>query len=264
MKNIVIDSIPGFTDWRKAARDCLAARIAPYNIVWNGDARQSGLFDEVTERPIQVAELAKVPKDFIALAQAACCHTDPEKFALLYRILWRISLENRNLLKLATDDDVMRLHRMVKSVRHDAYKITAFLRFREITYEGDEYFVAWYEPEHYTLERVLPFFETRFKNMRWSILTPYRAAHWNKEDLWLEENPDPSLYPKDDQIEQYWLGYYASIFNPARIKKQAMLSQMPKKYWKNMPEAALVPDMLRGAHERVQEMLGKDGGKRPA
>lgn len=259
MKTIQITTIPGFEEWRTAARDCLAARIVPHDIDWNGDARQSGLFENSEEKPSVTSFAEKVPKDFIARAQAACCHADPAKYALLYRVLWRLCLENRHLLKLSTDDDMMLLNAMVKAVRHDAYKITAFLRFREIMHEGEEHFVAWYEPEHYTLERVLPFFQTRFRNMRWSILTPYRAAHWTKEEIILEDNPDPSLFPKDDQVEQYWLGYYASIFNPARIKKQAMLSQMPKKYWKNMPETALVNGMLRGAHQRVQGMLEKDG-----
>ncbi len=56
-------------------------------------------------------------------------------------------------------------------------------------------------------------------------------------------------------VEKYWLGYYASIFNPVRPKKGAMLNQMPKKYWKNMPETILVKDLLRGADARVKKML---------
>ena len=47
-----------------------------------------------------------------------------------------------------------------------------------------------------------------------------------------------------------WKTYYASIFNPARVKIGAMLKEMPKKYWKNMPETALVGELVKGAQAR--------------
>ena len=72
----------------------------------------------------------------------------------------------------------------------------------------------WYEPEHYSLGLSLPFFQSRFKNMNWSILTPYQAAHWDGEILKLSANSDSSQYPKEDEVEKYWLKYYASTFNP--------------------------------------------------
>ncbi len=34
-----------------------------------------------------------VPKGFIEAAEAAICHFDPDRFALLYRILWRLQAE---------------------------------------------------------------------------------------------------------------------------------------------------------------------------
>lgn len=91
--------------------------------------------------------------------------------------------------------------------------------------------------------------------MAWSILTPYRAAHWNHETLMLQDNPDPSCVPKDDGIEAYWLKYYSTTFNPARPKKSAILTQMPKKYWKNMPETVLIKDMLRTSEAWAREMI---------
>jgi uracil-DNA glycosylase len=256
MKHITVASIPGFEEWRSIAREFLQARIPPHEIIWNNN-EISDLFENNQKQDSMSSGPVSVPKDFLTLADAACCYKDENKYGRLYRILWRLAFENKNLLKLATDDDMMVLNGMVKNVRRDAYKITAFLRFREIKHENEEYFVAWYEPEHYTLERVMPFFQTRFRNMKWSILTPYRGAHWNGETLIYEDNPDPSLYPKDDTVEAQWLKYYASIFNPARLKKSAMLAQMPKKYWQNMPETALIPDMMKNAAGRTREMIEK-------
>ncbi|MEM6267630.1 MAG: UdgX family uracil-DNA binding protein, partial [Pseudomonadota bacterium] len=43
--------------------------------------------------------------------------------------------------------------------------------------------------------------------------------------------------------------------NPARLKVGAMLAEMPKKYWKNMPEAELIPDLIAGAQAREAGMV---------
>ncbi len=256
---VEINKIPGFQQWRDGARVCLQANLPPTEVLWRSpdNTVELSLFDSpATLQPsLQTADDIRVSPAFIRLAETAACHQDPERFALLYRILWRLIHENKQLLQFKTDDDILRLERIVHAVRRDAYKITAFLRFREIRDEQGPHFVAWYEPEHYTLEMVLPFFQTRFCNMRWAILTPYRAAHWDGNEISLADNPDPALYPAEDAVETYWLQYYSSIFNPARIKEKAMLTQMPKKYWKNLPEAHLIPNLLRDANGCVHKMV---------
>lgn len=68
----------------------------------------------------------------------------------------------------------------------------------------------------------------------------------------LSEGPGASKAdaPDGDPTEEVWKTYYASIFNPARVKIGAMLKEMPKKYWKNMPETALVPGLLGQRHRQ--------------
>ncbi|MBT0587041.1 TIGR03915 family putative DNA repair protein [Alteromonas oceanisediminis] len=263
MKTISINSVPGYSEWRTASRECLAQSIAPEHIVWQGSqSLQDDLFGDAEQSPgvCEAQTRHRIPNSVLVLFNYALCHRDTSRFALCYRVLWRVIFENKNLIELKTDKDVLHLYTLAKAVKRDAYKMSAFLRFRGVTLDGQEHFIAWYEPEHYSLEIKLDFFKTRFKNMRWSILTPYRAAHWDTEKLILEDNPDPSVFPEDDRIEKYWLTYYANIFNPARIKKDAMLSSMPKKYWKNMPETALIDDMIRESDTRARRMIN-DGSK---
>ncbi len=264
MKTITITSVPGYEEWRTASRECLAQSIPPENIIWQtSDSIQDDLFGGGEQLIADSKPKAKhsIPKTVLMLIKYALCHQDTSRFAICYRVLWRVVFENKNLIKLKTDEDIMQLITLAKAVKRDAYKMSAFLRFREVVHDEQEHFIAWYEPEHFSLEIKLDFFQTRFKNMRWSILTPYRAAHWDTEKLVLEDNPDPSVFPDDDRIEKYWLTYYANIFNPARIKKSAMLSSMPKKYWKNMPETALIDDMIRNSDARARKMI-IDGNKR--
>jgi DNA polymerase len=65
----------------------------------------------------------------------------------------------------------------------------------------------------------------------------------------------PEDAPGGDPVEDLWRSYYASIFNPARLKVGAMLSEMPKKYWKNLPEAELIPALIAGAQAREAAMV---------
>ncbi len=61
--------------------------------------------------------------------------------------------------------------------------------------------------------------------------------------------------PDDDRLEAYWRAYFSAIFNPARLKIGAMTSEMPRKYWRNLPEAAAIPELIRGAAARVATMV---------
>ncbi len=99
------------------------------------------------------------------------------------------------------------------------------------------------------------FFQRRFAAMRWSILTPEIAIHWDGGALTEGPGATRKEAPGDDPIKAVWKTCYASIFNPARLKTHAMLKEMPKKYWKNMPETALVPGLIAGAQAREAEMV---------
>jgi len=198
-----------------------------------------------------------VPKTFLADAKAAICHRDPTRFDLLYRLLWRVQ-RKRGLLANAVDPDVYRLHGLIKAIRRDVHKMHAFVRFRLVEDEDEETFVAWFEPEHRITERAAPFFMRRFANMRWSILTPDRCAHWDCEALSFTEGTARSRAPDGDELEDLWRGYFRSTFNPARLKVKAMTSEMPKKYWKNLPEADLISPMIASARALEAQMVAAE------
>jgi DNA polymerase len=187
------------------------------------------------------------------------CHSDPERFALLYAMLVRI-LAAPGALGDSADPLVRRLERMAKEVRRDIHKMRAFLRFREVRLgEGSAgfavRFVAWFEPEHHIVRSNAGFFTRRFANMDWSILTPRLSIHWDGQTLSQSPGAVRSDAPDGDPLEETWKTYYASIFNPARVKVKAMTKEMPRKYWKNMPETALVGDLIAGARAREAAMV---------
>jgi DNA polymerase len=195
-----------------------------------------------------------VPRRFVDLAQLAVCHSDPARFSLLYRLLNRMQSEP-GLIELTTDDDVFRLESMAKSVRRDRHKMTAFVRFKEVEGAEGPAFVAWFEPEHHIVELTAPFFADRFATMRWSIITPLISIAWDLARLRVGPGGSKADVPGEDAGDDLWRTYYANIFNPARLKIDAMKREMPVKYWKNLPESRLIVPLVRSAREKEAAMV---------
>lgn len=230
-----------YASWRAAARKCLQNEIAPEEILWTcGD--ENNLFESVADESSN-GKIYKIPADFFPLAEAVACFADAGKWSLLYKILFRLVRENRNLLDIESDADVRRARLMERAVARDVHKFHAFVRFRRVEIEEAEIFVAWHEPQHFTVERAAPFFARRFGAMRFSILTPKGAAHWNLEELRFSEAVEKIDLPAD-AAEEFWLAYYKSIFNPFRLKVKAMKAELPVRHWRTLPEAALIPELI--------------------
>ncbi|KQT88000.1 UdgX family uracil-DNA binding protein [Aurantimonas sp. Leaf443] len=244
-----------FDGWRAAARRALLSGVRPQDMAFTVGDETPGLFAEPLPEPPSEAPQPSVPKSFMELAARLVCHADADRFTFAYKLLWRLQGQ-KSLLQVASDTDVLRAAEMEKAVRRDAHKMKAFVRFREVeTEDGARHYVAWFEPFHHIVERTAPFFMRRFPGMVWTIMTPERTAHWDGAELTFLPGASKEMRPKDDDMEALWLTYYASIFNPARLKVKAMQAEMPKKYWHNMPETALIGGLVAGAEAASRRML---------
>ncbi|WP_332683788.1 TIGR03915 family putative DNA repair protein, partial [Bosea sp. (in: a-proteobacteria)] len=233
----------------------------------------------------------KVPAAFVELCRCAILHRDPRRFGLLYRLLWRL-LHEPGLRHDPLDHDTMAAHSLARAVRRDLHKMKAFVRFRELrgadasdtadtpasTANADAVnavdvpassgargvaaalitHVAWFEPEHHIVEAVAPFFASRFASVRWAILTPERSVRWDGERLAFGPGARREDAPPADAGERLWLTYYEHIFNPARLKLAAMQKEMPRRYWRNLPEARLIEPLAAQATVRSEAMVARE------
>ena len=260
MKRVMLATQTDFDGWRKAARSAVLAEVPPERIVWRvaGDGGDLLATDDLADLTAVDRPQFNVPRAFVALAGEIIVHSDPERFALLCRLLWRLRTKP-HLLDDASDPDVHAARAMAKAIHRDIHKMHAFVRFREVVApDGEPAFIAWFEPDHYIVEAVGDFFVRRFTGMRWSILTPHRSAFWDGETLTYGPGADKADVPDDDRLEAHWRTYYASIFNPARLKIDAMTKEMPKKYWKNLPEAQMIGGLIRDAATREAGMIAAE------
>jgi DNA polymerase len=257
-----------FEQWRTEARRLIAMNARPADVHWQTDPDQLSLFEEgpsgsdtgqvsdrrTDEQSVPANRTFTVPQDFLKLAENVACHRDGGRWALLYRTLWRIVNEQRELLKITTDDDVYQLTQMQKAVTRDVHKMKAFVRFRKVA-DDPETFVAWHRPDHRIVRLAAPFFARRFKGMHWSIFTPDESASWDQKELRFGPGVPASQVDSDDSLEELWKTYYASIFNPARVKVGMMKREMPVRHWATLPEAELIPELLEQAPARVERMI---------
>lgn len=239
-------------EWKRHARSLLAQGIAPHRLSWCGPKDTGDLFAQEFEGKEEAPMAISVPKSFDAMASAVALHNAPERWGLLYQAL-TIVQRDRTFIHNKADPLMLRLHDMAKQVGRDKHKMRAFVRFREV--EGR--YVAWFEPDHHIVRANAAFFVNRFRGMAWSILTPEVSIHWDGDHLREGPGAQKSDAPTSDPVEDIWKSYYASIFNPARLKVSAMLKEMPRRYWKNMPETALIGRLIAGAQLREASMVAQ-------
>ncbi len=273
-RTVVLQHPADWQGFRAGARACLHAGLVPEQVVWQvtGGA-EDDLFGAADAwhaaggtqgatpppGPEGAGEPAgtpvHVPRAFLALCESACLHRDPARFALLYRALWRMAHEPA-LRHDPLDADIARVRQMAAAVRRDMHKMRAFVRFRPVEDGGGgPLHVAWFEPDHFIVRANAAFFVQRFTQMRWALLTPECSLHWDGATLQTGPGATRADAPPPDAGEALWLTYYRHTFNPARLKLDMMRREMPVRYWKNLPEAALIGELAQGAAERSGRMV---------
>lgn len=257
--SVVLEAEDDWQGWCAAVRGLIAAGIRPEDVTWRVGGAPADLFDGAPVAPVTRPTFA-VSRAFLDLARLALLHRDPERFALLHGLLSRV-LEQPHALRDRSDRRTRRLEAMAQAVGRDMHKMRAFVRFRLLDAADGPRHVAWFEPEHHILRANAGFFLGRFTGMRWSILTPDGSLHWDGAVLREGPGAERRAVAVADPVEAIWKSYFVAIFNPARLKPGAMLKEMPKKYWANLPEATLIPEMIAGAWSREQQMLNRDAAR---
>ena len=243
----VVRLAQSFDAWRAAARDLIARGVPPADVAWQSLPGDGDLFSSTPDATDTSAPPLRLPRQLVELLESAACFNVHDRWAFLYQVLWRWQLGQHDVLSPA-DADGARLHAMAKAVHREEHDMHAYVRFRERSEaEGAPRFVAWYEPVHEVLPQVARHFARRMGSISWMIATPAASMLWDGQTL----HAGPALLRGaaeiDDAGEALWLTYYRSIFNPARVNADLLHSHIPSRFWKNLPEGAIVPAMLSGA-----------------
>ncbi|MCU0910777.1 MAG: UdgX family uracil-DNA binding protein [Rhodobacteraceae bacterium] len=256
----VVGTVPA---WREQARALARAGVPAEAVVWRVGDGEADLFAGAAPVATRSGRDLRLPRGAVETLETALCHSDPERFARAYATVLRLT-DGAVRWGDRSDPAIRRILAQAKAVARDIHKMHAFVRFREVpSGRQRRAFAAWFEPDHPIVEAAAPFFARRFGDMDWLIGTPGLTARFIGGALTFAETA-PGARPPEDATEELWRTYYASIFNPARLMVQAMQSEMPKKYWRNLPEASLIPSLIRQAPMRAAAMQAAAPTEPPA
>jgi probable DNA metabolism protein len=215
--------------FRDEARSLLAQQVPPEEVQWEtAPAGDSDLFADppgaCDSRPHGVprAAAAIVPASFSRLCELVVLHNDPARFALLYRLLWRLVHEPA-LRNDPIDTDMLQAQQMGQAVRRDMHKMKALVRFRPAQGEagaGRALHLAWFEPAHHIVETVAPWFAKRVPSIHWALLTPQRSVQWDGQQLHFGPGATGIGTPPDPADEAAWLASYRRIFGRQGVPQE--------------------------------------------
>lgn len=213
--------LAGQTDlagFRAEARQLLAHQVPPEDVHWLlGPASASGYSDAqspTASRPRNVARAATaiVPASFTRLCEFVVQHRDPERFALLYRLLWRL-VHEPGLRNDPVDGDMQHAQHMAHSVRRDIHKMKANLRLRAVRDSlGRELQLGCYEPAHHVIESMAPWLCKRLPVARWAVFTPDRSVRCEEGRLLFGPGVPAAELPSHAAGDADWLACHARVF----------------------------------------------------
>ncbi len=256
MKRIPIE--PSFAVWRRAARALLRQGVEPSQIDWVESEGEAEGEASVSGDAVALAAPA-IPRELLFRLKTAACFRAPDRWALLYRILWRWTHGERHVLAL-NDPDGALLDQRIQAVEHETDDLVILTLFRRRDPSmGLPEFVGWYEPRHDLLERAAARFAERMGDSTWMLATPHGAAFWNGMLLRIgrpaaEEHeqaahalPESAMTGEaitSTPTEALWLAYYASAFNGEP-------SPVPLRYWRMPPAGPPLPARLARERSRL-------------
>ena len=217
--------------FREEARALLSQQVPPEAVHWEtAHAQNADLFADADTlgdnrlRGLPKAASAIVPASFLRLCEVVVLHHDPDRFALLYRLLWRL-VHEPGLRNDPIDPDMLHAHQMGQSVRRDLHKMKAFLRFRPLSDGQPEPLqVAWFEPAHHIVEAVAPWFAKRSPQARWAIFTPERSVECDGNQLHFAPGLPRNQAPAFDAPDEDWRACYERVFGG---REQVAASEPP-------------------------------------
>ena len=195
MPTIALASETDWRGWRAATRALVLSAAAPETVRWQVGGAGDAL-------PPAAEGAFALSRTLVALCAQAIQARNPDRFALLYRLVWRAQAGER-VLDLAADPDVVAARALALAVRAEAHRMRTHLRFLPVEVLpveapvpklGNIQYLGWYAPAHFVLEANARLLTRRFARLRWSILTPELGAHWDGDRL----SFGPGLTPADD------------------------------------------------------------------
>ena len=207
MRRIVLANETDWEGWRKATRSLVLAGVAPEDVRWSVRSH-----DEAVDPLQEESGSFGVSRALINLASLAIQARDPERFDLLYRLVWRANAGEK-----ADAAELRHAQGLAFAVRAEAHKMRTLLRYLPVPEGNLTRYLGWYEPSHFVLEANAQLIARRFPELTLSILTPDGAAHWDGAELRFSTGAAREAVSDDDALQSWWQRHHAGLLRDARV-----------------------------------------------
>ena len=211
MRRIGLTSETDWEGWRRATRALVMAGAAPEDVRWSVRSH-----DEEGDPLPEVTGSFGISRALVSLASLAVQAREPERFDLLYRLVWRANAGERVLAE-TNDPEVRRAQGLAFAVRAEAHRMRTLLRYLPVTEDGHARYLGWYAPAHYVLEANAQLIARRFADLTFSILTPDGAAHWDGTELRFSIGVAQETVPDDAALQAWWQVHHAGLLRHCRV-----------------------------------------------
>lgn len=224
MRPIVLKHETDWEGWRQATRAMVLSKIEPAELEW----RVGGNADPLPK----VSGTFNVPRALVALASSAIQARHPDRFGLLYGLVWRATA-GENPLGDEQDPDLLLARRLALAVRSDAHQMRTHLRFMPVEQGTDKHYLGWFEPRHHVLAANMALMARRFPELGFSVATPDGMAHSQSGTLVFGDGP---RQVDDDAALRAWWDAHGS----AALAGAEPLAGLPEA--EDVDEAPRAPD----------------------
>jgi DNA polymerase len=197
----------GETDWdgwRAQARALVLAGVPPETLVWTVNPAAA------PPPPPQAEGRFAVSRALVALSAQAIQARAPERFGLLYRLVWRAHA-GEAVMEDPGHPDLAQARSLALAVRAEAHRMRALLRY--LPAADAARLLGWYAPAQFVLEANAQVLARWYPDFAVSILTPEGSAHWEPAAARVRFGPavDPALVPDDAALRAYWSEFGADL-----------------------------------------------------
>jgi probable DNA metabolism protein len=168
----------------------------------------------------------------------------PESEDLIFSAIKQsINNPENNVLQNFTNDDILQISKICKSVSRERHRMTAFVRFEKMT---DGIYFAKIDPDFDVLPLIRKHFKDRYADQKWMIYDLKR--HYglfydleNCEFFYPDEKFNLNQYQQkfhEEEInyQELWKSYFTKTNIKERKNIKLHVQHVPKRYWKYLTE----------------------------
>ncbi|MFC6267535.1 TIGR03915 family putative DNA repair protein [Frigoriflavimonas asaccharolytica] len=167
------------------------------------------------------------------------------EFLVLNAVKKSIKNPTVDVLLNYSDDEILEIAKINKSVNREIHRMHAFVRFEKLK---DDVYFAKIEPDFNVLPLIVKHFKDRYQDQKWMIydlkrhygvfydLKTMEFFNPESDQIYQFQKIDELLHDEEKRYQKLWQRYFFKTNIPERKNLKLHYQHVPKRYWKYLTE----------------------------